>query len=46
MEIPKTRVILVRHGTSEWNVLNKWQGTIDTKLAPQGLVVWFDPIRR
>jgi len=29
-------VYLVRHGMSEWNVLKKWQGTVDTKLSPEG----------
>jgi broad specificity phosphatase PhoE len=27
----------VRHGTSEWNLLKKWQGTVDTQLAPEGV---------
>ena len=24
-----------RHGTSEWNLLHKWQGEQDTELAPE-----------
>jgi broad specificity phosphatase PhoE len=30
-------VYLMRHGTSEWNLLKKWQGATDTQLAPQGV---------
>mmetsp|Transcript_1228 Transcript_1228/g.2631 ORF Transcript_1228/g.2631 Transcript_1228/m.2631 type:complete len:613 (+) Transcript_1228:185-2023(+) len=30
-------IFLVRHGTSEWNLLKKWQGTTDTNLAPEGI---------
>ena len=26
----------IRHGTSEWNLLGKWQGQTDTLLAPEG----------
>ncbi len=29
-------LILVRHGTSEWNALGLWQGWIDIPLAPKG----------
>ena len=29
-------LILLRHGTSEWNLLSKWQGQTDTLLAPEG----------
>ena len=29
-------VYFIRHGTSEWNLLKKWQGETDTLLAPQG----------
>lgn len=29
-------LILVRHGTSEWNALGLWQGWTDIPLAPQG----------
>ena len=28
---------LVRHGTSEWNSIEKWQGQTDTDLAPEGV---------
>lgn len=27
---------LVRHGISEWNLLKKWQGQVDTNLASEG----------
>ena len=30
------RLYLHRHGTSEWNLLTKWQGETDIKLAPEG----------
>ena len=30
-------VYLTRHGTSEWNLLKKWQGEVDTNLAPKGV---------
>lgn len=30
------RIIMVRHGESEWNVLGKWQGRADTKLTDAG----------
>ncbi|KAL1510892.1 hypothetical protein AB1Y20_005724 [Prymnesium parvum] len=33
-----TTVYFVRHGTSEWNLLGKWQGQTDTLLAPEGEV--------
>ena len=29
-------VYFIRHGTSEWNLLGKWQGQTDTLLAPEG----------
>lgn len=29
-------LILVRHGQSEWNLLNKWTGFTDVDLSPQG----------
>lgn len=29
-------VFFLRHGTSEWNLLKKWQGQTDTLLAPEG----------
>ena len=34
---PLPCIYLVRHGTSEWNLLKKWQGQTDTKLAPIGI---------
>lgn len=32
-----TRIIFVRHGQTEWNVLGKFQGQTDVKLTPLGL---------
>ncbi|KNF07442.1 phosphoglycerate mutase Gpm [Gottschalkia purinilytica] len=32
-----TKLYLVRHGQSEWNILNKVQGQEDTKLTEQGI---------
>jgi len=29
-------LILIRHGTSEWNKLGKWTGLVDVELAPEG----------
>lgn len=31
-----THLILVRHGTSEWNALGLWQGWTDIPLSPKG----------
>lgn len=31
------RLLLVRHGESEWNVLGRWQGRADPPLSPRGL---------
>lgn len=33
---PRSSVIVVRHGESEWNVLGKWQGRADTRLTDAG----------
>jgi len=30
------RLVVVRHGESEWNVLGKWQGRADTQLTESG----------
>ena len=30
-------LVLVRHGTSEWNKLGKWTGLTDVDLAPEGI---------
>jgi 2,3-bisphosphoglycerate-dependent phosphoglycerate mutase len=35
-EMSESVLYLVRHGISEWNLLKKWQGQIDTNLAPEG----------
>jgi broad specificity phosphatase PhoE len=31
-------VYICRHGTSEWNLLSKWQGVTDTALAAEGVL--------
>lgn len=31
-----TRILLVRHGQSEWNALGRWQGQADSPLSDQG----------
>lgn len=31
-----TRILLVRHGQSEWNALGRWQGQADPPLSPLG----------
>ena len=31
-----SKLILVRHGQSEWNLNNKFTGWVDVNLAPQG----------
>jgi len=31
-----TRVLLVRHGQSEWNAIGRWQGQADSPLSDQG----------
>jgi len=33
---PMTRMLLVRHGQSEWNALGRWQGQADPPLTPLG----------
>jgi broad specificity phosphatase PhoE len=33
---PTNRLLVVRHGESEWNVLGKWQGRADTLLTDAG----------
>jgi broad specificity phosphatase PhoE len=33
-----TRLILLRHGETDWNVEGRWQGQIDTPLNARGLV--------
>jgi broad specificity phosphatase PhoE len=31
-----TRVLAIRHGESEWNVVGRWQGRADTSLSDRG----------
>ena len=31
------KLIVVRHGQSEWNLLGKWTGTTDVHLTPEGI---------
>src|SRR4029450_8816363 len=33
---PTTRALLVRHGQSEWNAENRWQGQADASLSDLG----------
>jgi broad specificity phosphatase PhoE len=33
---PPTRLLVVRHGESEWNVIGRWQGHADTSLSDGG----------
>ena len=33
---PSTRVLLVRHGQSEWNAVGRWQGQADSALSDLG----------
>ena len=37
VEIPTTRICLVRHGETEWNMEQRIQGQIDIALNPTGL---------
>src|SRR5688500_8423312 len=34
---PMTRLLLVRHGESEWNAVGRWQGWADPPLTELGL---------
>lgn len=36
-DVRATRVLLVRHGQSEWNAIGRWQGHADPPLSPLGL---------
>nr|MCH9869452.1 histidine phosphatase family protein [Serratia marcescens] len=31
------KLVLIRHGQSEWNALNLFNGWVDTKLSEQGI---------
>ena len=33
----KTRLLVLRHGQSEWNALGRWQGQADIALTPEGI---------
>ena len=37
VEIPTTRICLVRHGETEWNMERRIQGQIDVELNATGL---------
>ena len=32
-----TRIVLIRHGETEWNVHSPYQGQLDSPLTPEGL---------
>ncbi len=32
-----TRLVVIRHGETEWNIQNKFQGHLDSKLTPPGV---------
>jgi broad specificity phosphatase PhoE len=34
--VRSVRVLLLRHGQSEWNAVRRWQGTADSPLSPLG----------
>jgi 2,3-bisphosphoglycerate-dependent phosphoglycerate mutase len=38
MATPAYKIVLVRHGESEWNLENKFCGWHDADLSPKGLV--------
>lgn len=43
----KTKVILIRHGETEWNVLCKFLGTVDLPLNEKGrrqVLLWQEEI--
>ena len=33
----KTRLLVLRHGQSEWNAQGRWQGQADIALTPNGI---------
>ena len=35
--MPKTEIILIRHGETEWNLSGRWQGHADSALSPRGI---------
>lgn len=35
---PQSRLILIRHGESEWNALHKWTGWVDVGLSDNGRI--------
>jgi probable phosphoglycerate mutase len=36
MHTDKTRLVVIRHGETEWNINNRFQGHLDSKLTPPG----------
>jgi len=41
-----SRLVLIRHGESEWNALGKWTGRTDVALTPNGVAQAQDMARR
>lgn len=37
MDAPYAKLVIVRHGQSEWNALNKFTGWVNVDLAPKGI---------
>lgn len=37
MSAPYAKLVIVRHGQSEWNALNKFTGWVNVDLAPKGI---------
>ena len=35
--VPPTRLLVARHGQSEWNVIGRWQGHADPPLSDEGM---------
>jgi probable phosphoglycerate mutase len=38
MPVPPTRLLVLRHGESEWNALGRWQGQADPPLTETGML--------
>ena len=35
--LPATRILMLRHGQSEWNAQGRWQGQADIELTDLGV---------